>query len=78
MALISQGKGDVVIDNGAISFVPVSAYLITNQVGHQIVVHTVITGGQGQSDTLHGWTHLVKQFPPDVSLAQSLLGSDRA
>ena len=72
--LISQAKGDVVIDNGASSFVPLSAYLITNQVPallhdlkHQLVVHTVITGGQAQSDTLHGFTQLVKQFPADVS-----------
>ncbi len=71
--LISNAKGDVVIDNGASSFVPLSAYLITNQVPallhemkHQLVVHTVITGGQAQSDTLHGFTQLVKQFPPDV------------
>lgn len=72
--LISNAKGDVVIDNGASSFVPLSAYLITNQVPailhdmkHQLVVHTVITGGQAQSDTLHGFTQLVKQFPADVS-----------
>lgn len=72
--LISTAKGDVVIDNGASSFVPLSAYLITNQVPallhemkHQLVVHTVITGGQAQSDTLHGLTQLVKQFPADVS-----------
>ena len=72
--LISHAKGDVVIDNGASSFVPLSAYLITNQVPallhemkHQLVVHTVITGGQAQSDTLHGFTQLVKQFPTDVS-----------
>lgn len=72
--LISHAKGDVVIDNGASSFVPLSAYLITNQVPallhemkHQLVVHTVITGGQAQSDTLHGFTQLVKQFPADVS-----------
>ena len=72
--LVSNAKGDVVIDNGASSFVPLSAYLITNHVpallqslSHQIVVHTVITGGQAQSDTLHGFTQLVKQFPPDVS-----------
>jgi Oxyanion-translocating ATPase len=72
--LVAKTKGDVVIDNGASSFVPLSAYLITNQVsavlqnmGHQIVVHTIITGGQAQSDTLHGFTQLVKQFPSDVS-----------
>ncbi len=71
--LISNAKGDVVIDNGASSFVPLSAYLITNQVpallhdmGHQLVVHTVITGGQALSDTVHGFVQLVKQYPPDV------------
>ena len=71
--LIAQAKEDVVIDNGASSFVPLSAYLITNHVpallhdmGHQLVVHTVITGGQALLDTLHGLTQLVKQFPADV------------
>ncbi len=71
--LISHAKGDVVIDNGASSFVPLSAYLITNQVpallqdmGHQLVVHTVVTGGQALLDTVHGFTQLVKQFPADV------------
>ena len=71
---IAKAKDDVIIDNGATSFVPLSAYVITNQVpallrdmGHQVVVHTVITGGQAQSDTLHGFTQLVKQFPADVS-----------
>lgn len=72
--LISNANGDVVIDNGASSFVPLSAYVLTNHVpallrdmGHQLIVHTVITGGQAQSDTLHGLTQLVKQFPSDVS-----------
>ena len=72
--LISNAKGDVVIDNGASSFVPLSAYVLTNHVpallrdmGHQLIVHTVITGGQAQSDTLHGFTQLVKKFPADVS-----------
>ena len=72
--LISNAKGNVVIDNGASSFVPLSAYVLTNHVpallrdmGHQLIVHTVITGGQAQSDTLHGFTQLVKQFPADVS-----------
>jgi hypothetical protein len=71
---IAKAKDDVIIDNGATSFVPLSAYVITNQVpallrdlGHQVIVHTVITGGQAQSDTLHGFTQLVKQFPADVS-----------
>src|SRR5262249_38788107 len=47
--LIAPTIEDVIIDNGASSFVPLSHYLITNQVptllqelGHEIVVNTVI------------------------------------
>ncbi|NCT57279.1 MAG: conjugal transfer protein TraL [Legionella sp.] len=64
---------DVVIDNGASSFVPLSHYLISNQVpallqelGHEVVIHTVITGGQALFDTIHGFSQLVKQFSGDV------------
>ena len=49
--LIAPSKDDVIIDNGASSFVPLTHYLISNQVpallqdmGHEMVVHTVITG----------------------------------
>ena len=45
--LIAASEGDVIIDNGASSFVPLSHYLISNQVpalleemGHELVVHT--------------------------------------
>jgi len=71
--LISQAKGDVVIDNGASSFVPLSAYVLSNHVptllrdmGHQLIVHTVVTGGQALLDTLTGMTQLIRQFPADV------------
>ena len=70
---VSKVKEDVIIDNGASSFVPLSSYVISNQVpallgdmGHQLVVHTVITGGQALSDTVHGFAQLVKQYPPEV------------
>jgi len=50
--LVATSKNDVIIDNGASSFVPLSHYLISNQVpallqdmGHELVVHTIITGG---------------------------------
>ena len=52
-----SAEGDVIIDNGASSFVPLSHYLISNQVpallqdmGHELVVHTVVTGGQALVD----------------------------
>lgn len=67
---IAAAEGDVIIDNGASSFVPMSSYLISNQVpallkemGHELVVHSVITGGQAQDDTVNGFKQLAAQFP---------------
>lgn len=60
---------DSIIDNGASSFVPLSHYVLSNHVpellsemGHTLVVHTVITGSQALVDTLAGFSHLVTQF----------------
>lgn len=62
-----------VVDNGASSFVPVSRYLIENDVaammveaGRQPVVHTVITGGPTMLDTMKGLDSIVADFPPSV------------
>ena len=70
---IANAKTDVIIDNGASSFVPLSAYVLSNHVptllrdmGHQLIVHTVVTGGQALLDTLTGMTQLISQFPADV------------
>ena len=71
--LIAPSKHDVVIDNGASSFVPLTHYLISNQVpalfkemGHQLVVHTVITGSQALLDTVSGFAQLASQFPDEA------------
>jgi hypothetical protein len=71
--LIAPSKDDVIIDNGASSFVPMSHYLISNQVpellhgmGHELVVHTVITGGQALLDTVSGFAQLASQFPAEA------------
>lgn len=71
--MIAAAKGDVVIDNGASSFVPLSYYLLSNQVpallsemGRQLVVHTVVTGGQALLDTVSGFAQLVTQFPEET------------
>ena len=68
--LIAGSTGDVIVDNGASSFVPLSHFLISNQVpalladmGHELVVHTVVTGGQALLDTVSGFSQLVRQFP---------------
>ena len=70
---IANTQNDVIIDNGASSFVPLSHYLLTNQVptllkelGHELIIHTVITGGQALLDTTNGFSQLVNQFPEDV------------
>ncbi|SCZ86422.1 ArsA-related P-loop ATPase [Nitrosomonas mobilis] len=72
--LISKSKSDVIIDNGASTFVGLSHYLISNHVsallqeeGHELVIHTVITGGQSLADTLNGFDRIMKQFPDGVS-----------
>lgn len=70
--LIANAEGDVIVDNGASSFVPLSHYLISNQVpellhdmGHELVIHTVVTGGQALLDTLSGFSQLSSQFPKE-------------
>lgn len=67
---IMGATGDVIVDNGAATFVPLVHYLISNEVpalladmGHELVIHTVVTGGQAMLDTLSGFSQLAKQFP---------------
>jgi hypothetical protein len=71
--LLAPSSNSVIIDSGASSFVPLSHYLISNQVpallaelGHELVVHTVITGGQALLDTVSGFAHLTGQFPSET------------
>jgi hypothetical protein len=71
--MIAASKGDVIIDNGASSFVPLSHFLISNQVpsllkemGHELVVHTIVTGGQALLDTVSGFAQLAAQFPGEA------------
>jgi hypothetical protein len=60
--MIAPSEQDVIIDNGASAFVPLTHYLISNQVpallagmGHELVLHTVVTGGQALLDTVNGF-----------------------
>lgn len=71
--LVSRAKEPVVIDNGASSFSQLSNYLISSNVadlilsmGHELVLHTVVTGGQALLDTLSGLDSLCSQFPVAV------------
>jgi len=69
LAILTEAEDEVVVDNGASCFVPLSSYLIANDVpvmlqemGHKLIVHTVITGGQALMDTLRGLHALMKHF----------------
>ena len=68
--IASNENSDFVIDNGASSFVPLSSYLISNQVpemlaamGHNLIAHIAITGGQAYEDTVNGFEAIVTQYP---------------
>jgi anion-transporting ArsA/GET3 family ATPase len=68
--IAGNGHDDVIVDNGSSTFVPLSHYLISNEVGellntmgHELVIHTVVTGGQALLDTINGFSQLVSQFP---------------
>src|SRR3546814_587662 len=59
-----------IVDNGAATFVPLSAYMFENDVaaflqqhGLQLVIHSVLTGGQAQGDTMDGLASLLEHFP---------------
>jgi hypothetical protein len=72
--MIAPSEQDVIIDNGASAFVPLTHYLISNQVpalltgmGHELVLHTVVTGGQALLDTVNGFRQLANQFPSEAS-----------
>jgi CobQ/CobB/MinD/ParA nucleotide binding domain len=71
--LIAPTDNDVIIDNGASSFVPLSHYLISDEVpallhemGHKLIIHTVVTGGQALLDTVSGFAQLAGQFPKEA------------
>lgn len=72
---IVEDDTNFVIDNGAASFIPLSYYIAENdaitligQHGKQVVIHTVVTGGQAMLDTLGGFAQLVEKLPADARL----------
>ena len=63
------GDSHVIVDTGSSSFVALVHYLVAHdvfsvlsQMGHEVVVHTIVTGGQALLDTLHGAAQLVRQL----------------
>jgi len=72
---IVAARKDVVVDNGAASFLPLSRYLLENSIpavlqqhGVGTVVHTVVTGGSNGLDTLKGLEALIQHFSPAAEI----------
>lgn len=70
---ICVSNNDVIIDNGASSCVQMARFFISNQMqtnlvnkGHQLIVHTIITGGQTLLDTVSGFSQLVNKLPNET------------
>lgn len=75
MELLVSSDTSVVVDNGAASFLPLTSYMLENGVadllaasGRQLVVHTVVTGGQAIMDTLTGFDQLANQLPESAQM----------
>lgn len=61
---------DFIIDNGASGFIPLTRYLIENEVieflqehGVEVSLHSVVTGGESMTDTLIGLSTLFEKMP---------------
>ncbi|GAK46863.1 transfer origin protein, TraL [Tepidicaulis marinus] len=70
--MTAEEDATVVIDNGASTFLPLLGYMVESQAlemitgaGHEVRLHTVLTGGQALNDTLQGFSQLLK-YVPDV------------
>ena len=71
--IMESSEHDFIIDNGASSFIVLSQYLVENQVvsllkemGHIVIVHTIITGGQAMLDTMHGFSSLASNMDVNI------------
>lgn len=75
MEEIFNSESNVVIDNGAASFTPLSSYLLDNEAftaiqeaGKEVVIHSVIAGGLAQDNTVSDFVNLASQLPEGVQV----------
>jgi hypothetical protein len=73
MEQVISDDTNFVVDNGAATFIPLSYYIAENNAinliadhGKQVVLHTIVTGGQALRDTLAGLASLVEQMPAEA------------
>ncbi len=72
--MIIKNKDDCVVDNGASSFIPLTAYLKEGDIlpflaenDITIYIHVVVTGGQAQDDTIRGLDYVINNFSPSIN-----------
>ena len=70
---VAKSEEDVIIDNGASSFIPLVSYIkkteipeLLQSVGHTLVIHTVIVGGDALGDTVAGLAKAISVFPEET------------
>lgn len=68
MERIALTDAEFVIDNGAATFLPLTAYMAENDIfdllkehGKKVFVHTILTSGQAKTDTMNGFEELTKK-----------------
>ena len=75
MEIIDQTPDDsqVVIDNGAATFLPLCSWMVENQTidmwidqGYRVLLHSVVTGGQAIRDTTKGLNALATRFSSPI------------
>jgi hypothetical protein len=73
--ILAREESDCVVDNGASSFIPLTAYLqesdILQFLGENnitIFIHVVITGGQSLNDTTRGLDFVIQEFGSSVNI----------
>lgn len=71
----AEPSDQVVIDNGASSFLALADYMLSydmpevlHDIGHDLWLHSVVTGGQAQDDTLQGLVTLLENFSLPIAV----------
>jgi len=72
--IVENDRRDTIVDSGASTFVPLWHYITGNripqllaEIGRELLIHTVVTGGQALEETVAGFSQLAGQFAEQVS-----------
>jgi hypothetical protein len=73
MELVAESKEDVIIDNGSSSYIALASYMkkmrvaeVLHSMGHNLIIHTLIVGGNVLVDTVDSLVKTISIFPEDT------------